>query len=1463
MMGRTLLFLAVLLVQAGCIRQYDDFTGAQDVASDSHTSDGRQGEIREGDATLDSVLPDSFPLKDTVDTVDTQDACVPDCEEKECGDDGCGGSCGTCGDTDPCNGNDLCEEGKCVQDSPPDCNDGNPCTEDSCVEEQGCENSAVPDIAEPACDDGNPCTTEMCVAGACVNLLKNLEELVIEDCVCQAYEDCLPLEDGAICNGTLTCLENPDSPEINICQIDEATIAGCDDEVPCTEDSCEPDEEAADEAGCIYVDLEDGTVPLGEEAENLCDDGDACTDPDACANGVCVPGETVDCDDQNLCTDDSCEPANGCVFFPNEVLCDDDDDCTWQDQCGEGLCAGTPYICEAPAQCETVDGATCNGDGTCAYGTAPMDGLPCDDGDVCNEGEACEGGTCMGGAGISCDDANPCTDDSCDPVGGCVHVNNDVFCDDNNTCTEGDTCVGGVCTGTGDLDCDDANPCTDDSCSPSSGCVSTDDDENICDDGHECTVNACQNGSCMTTEILVCGGTCGVCTGAQEECVDGACVCQPACDGLDCGDDGCGDVCGTCDDGNTCTDEICTEGGVCDFTSNADPCDDGDSCTEWDYCEDGACAAGPTFTCDPDHDGVCPEVGCPTIMADPCPTVWTPDGVGDVCDTLPGTFLASRAIPLTEPGAATGTAMARRTYEVVEIPLKNGMLEHSVVALWRLDSDCTDSSGKNNPCTEINKPILSDGPFGGGVGALYFNNVLSGSSGKPYLKTDLEINWGPDVSFSIMLWAQSGGPGDILGGGGGVFGTNQPGDELHFLVAHPTIDFGVHVRDADNDSIDVEFDDDSLPDGAWHHYAAVYDSQNHSLSIFMDGDIVGLETNSAFSGVDLSARPPYIGAHNNGDDFGSSHFHGTIGDVTIFKRAITPGELESYYLSNASYATDFVPGVQADLDDIRVTEFSDQIGESYQVPFEILGPRPHSDASCPVDDTVPSAVPHIADREDMCGVVGYWPLDGDGAEVTGDYPGFAYGTAPATGRFGDQAGSVETTQGDRVVVTNLGDAAGIQDSSLTMEAWVLWSGGLAPGMDEVYFLGKLQTTSQSAFSLYVDDAGDLTCKVATSAGSQYVTADMVSRRWAHFACTYDGAVVRLYVDGIQRNEGINTGTLQTSSQPFRMVSWVGGEDSLLGQLDEVLIHDTAKSPEYIYRRANPGVPTVRFLASTEVEDADSDGFDWYDYTLHWGDEAAGGQQAVLAGLGGEECYGLLSPCFGYAGWWRLDEGQGMVASDASTWKLAGVLRDLGGGLPNWTAGRRGAGLWYEDDSGDVEIPDAAHLHLDAGVMEVSFTPGEDLTGWDPTAGIMPLVSKIICQTFSDGFSFAISAPTRVVLGINASIDDTPQYASSLGMIWDMGTWYGVNALFGPGGMEVLTDGASGFDVSDHEGGISDPASSLHIGSFIYDEDPLTYITHWGALDEVRFMSRRLAVDELLQYPAAVWGLGAQVGCVPD
>lgn len=103
----------------------------------------------------------------------------------------------------------------------------------------------------------------------------------------------------------------------------------CDDDNPCTTDSCDPG------SGCVLTDAPEMTP---------CDDGNACTSEDGCFSGLCTGGGAISCEDSNPCTVDSCDPVTGCSSTATAgEPCDDGDDSTADDICGEdGSCVGTP-----------------------------------------------------------------------------------------------------------------------------------------------------------------------------------------------------------------------------------------------------------------------------------------------------------------------------------------------------------------------------------------------------------------------------------------------------------------------------------------------------------------------------------------------------------------------------------------------------------------------------------------------------------------------------------------------------------------------------------------------------------------------------------------------------------------------------------------------------------------------------------------------------------------------------------------------------------------------------------------------------------------------------------------------------------------------------------------------------------------------------------------------------------------
>jgi len=89
--------------------------------------------------------------------------CEPQCEGKQCGDDGCGGQCGDCDDGDICTvdqcSNDAClhfeQDGCCSGDW--ECDDGDNCTAEICQGLQGCLYTIVACCGDLIMDPGEEC----------------------------------------------------------------------------------------------------------------------------------------------------------------------------------------------------------------------------------------------------------------------------------------------------------------------------------------------------------------------------------------------------------------------------------------------------------------------------------------------------------------------------------------------------------------------------------------------------------------------------------------------------------------------------------------------------------------------------------------------------------------------------------------------------------------------------------------------------------------------------------------------------------------------------------------------------------------------------------------------------------------------------------------------------------------------------------------------------------------------------------------------------------------------------------------------------------------------------------------------------------------------------------------------------------------------------------------------------------
>jgi len=128
-------------------------------------------------------------------------SCIPDCTEKVCGDDGCGGSCATgCLDK-----TDTCIEGKCFR-CQPQC-DGKECGPDGCEGKCGLGCSGLDKCNESGeCVCQSICDGKECGPDGCGKFCgKDPNGLCSDNHVCTngSCMDCI--EDGGNCNKTTDC----------------------------------------------------------------------------------------------------------------------------------------------------------------------------------------------------------------------------------------------------------------------------------------------------------------------------------------------------------------------------------------------------------------------------------------------------------------------------------------------------------------------------------------------------------------------------------------------------------------------------------------------------------------------------------------------------------------------------------------------------------------------------------------------------------------------------------------------------------------------------------------------------------------------------------------------------------------------------------------------------------------------------------------------------------------------------------------------------------------------------------------------------------------------------------------------------------------------------------------------------------------------------------------------------------
>ncbi len=573
---------------------------------------------------------------DTPDSCDGAGTCAPNHVVA-------GVSCGDptdteCNQADTCDGNGVCQGNLTAAGSPcgdplnTACTDPDTCDgagfcilndfsclppNDFCVD----DGNGLPFCVEcifgddTPCDDGNFCTADFCgLDNSCHNS--------------SDPKDGLPCPDSLFCNGIETCQQGACSAP---------PVLACNDGNPCTDDIC-------DEANDTCTNPPDNT--------NDPDDGLFCNGSDTCLNGVIIPGSPPDCDDLNECTDDGCDDlVGGCTHLANSNLCDDADPCSFNDACLAGTCVGGPVppgtgavdlawvplssivqlgdpielglyaisVDAIPDEVFSID-AVLNWDpGVLTFNTNINNGPytwllsfmpgahPLNatflDGDAYYSGLSQLGVPAMATPAPGLLVTTMQFDTSGLSPGSQVVISE---CDGPlGTITRVDGGTAGQLQG--DLGIATVQVVE---CFTAAAC----DDGIFCNGVEACVANSCVPGTQPCDDGNIC--TDDVCTEAAQACQTIPLTGDFDQDGLFCtGIDRCeagvfvpGQTV-VCDDGNFCTTDGCDDDiNACVFSSNSLPCNDNDACTGNDTCSVGVCAGEPIFGCVPcDFDFQCDD----------------------------------------------------------------------------------------------------------------------------------------------------------------------------------------------------------------------------------------------------------------------------------------------------------------------------------------------------------------------------------------------------------------------------------------------------------------------------------------------------------------------------------------------------------------------------------------------------------------------------------------------------------------------------------------------------------------------------------------------------------------------------------------------------------------------------------------------------------------------------------------
>ncbi len=201
------------------------------------------------------------------------------------------------------------------------------------------------------------------------------------------------------------------------------------------------------------------------------------------------------------------------------------------------------------------------------------------------------------------------------------------------------------------------------------------------------------------------------------------------------------------------------------------------------------------------------------------------------------------------------------------------------VGYWKFNGDASDVTGRSNG-TFIGSSVVTDKDRGQVSGFVGIGDYIR-------IKNTEWLNMGTG-SLSIGAWFKAGASSGL-----GTIASKSHDLASYTLFLHQ--DGRVLFETNGNNFFRYSANGVNNRDNKWHHVLAVFDSGVPTINIYIDGTLSN-GSSSLVNGTNskTSASDLLIGNHNG---YGEYQFVGTLDDLMLFNRALTPVEVKMIYLS--------------------------------------------------------------------------------------------------------------------------------------------------------------------------------------------------------------------------------------------------------------------------------------------------------------------------------------------------------------------------------------------------------------------------------------------------------------------------------------------------------------------------------------------------------------------------------------